>query len=224
MTPSSSAPVPVRSPTTSGDPSSVRAMTFSSCAVSRASASTFWSTFTIRSVSSRRATRSNESPRSPCGRERKKPVFASAPRVSSRSRSLFIAPCHRVCFYINAAERPSRHASGRHPLRTLYRAPAVRRSRMAGELIADRVVVEDSAEGSALHNRGFFGRPRPGGGLELDLLEAIYLVEADRLAVRRKGRAVSARELFRAASTAIESFEIRYLVYRDLRQRGYVVE
>ena len=35
---------------------------------------------------------------------------------------------------------------------------------------------------------------------------------------------MSARELFRAASTAIESFEIRYLVYRDLRQRGYVVE
>src|SRR6266571_3222332 len=109
-------------------------------------------------------------------------------------------------------------------LRTLYRAPAVRGSRMAGELIGDRIVVEDPAEGSALHNRGFFGRPRPGGGLELDLLEAIYLVEADRLAVRRKGRAVSARELFRAASAAIESFEIRYLVYRDLRQRGYVVE
>ncbi len=95
---------------------------------------------------------------------------------------------------------------------------------MAGELIADRVVVEDPAEGSALHNRGFFGRPRPGGGLELDLLEAIYLVEADRLAVRRKGRAVKARELFRAASAAVDSFEIRYLVYRDLRQRGYVVE
>ncbi len=95
---------------------------------------------------------------------------------------------------------------------------------MAGELLSDRVVVEDPAEGSALHNRGFFGRPRPGGGLELDLLEAVYLVEADRLSVRRKGRAVTARELFRAASTAIDSFEIRYLVYRDLRQRGYVVE
>ena len=95
---------------------------------------------------------------------------------------------------------------------------------MAGELVGDRVVVEDPAEGSALHNRGFFGRPRAGGGLDLDLLEAIYLVEADRLEVRGKGRAVPARELFRAATTAVDSFEIRYLVYRDLRQRGYVVE
>src|SRR5439155_104130 len=40
----------------------------------------------------------------------------------------------------------------------------------------------------------------------------------------REGRRVSARDLFRAAGAAVPSFEIRYLVYRDLRQRGYVVE
>ncbi|HKW42753.1 MAG TPA: tRNA-intron lyase [Thermoplasmata archaeon] len=95
---------------------------------------------------------------------------------------------------------------------------------MAGELKDGMVVVADPAEASGLHSRGFFGTPRSGGALELDLLEAVYLVEADRLEVRRRGRAVSARELFRAASAAIPSFEILYLVYRDLRQRGYVVE
>src|SRR5439155_1587307 len=70
----------------------------------------------------------------------------------------------------------------------------------------------------------YFGTPRSGGSLELDLLEAVYLVEAERLEVRRGGRAVSARDLFRAAGTAVPSFEILYLVYRDLRQRGYIVE
>src|SRR5437660_3547574 len=95
---------------------------------------------------------------------------------------------------------------------------------MPGELSADRVVVEDAPEASALYNRGYFGTPRSGGGLELDLLEAVYLVEAERLEVRRGGRAVSARDLFRAAGTAVPSFEIPYLVYRDLRQRGYIVE
>src|SRR5207237_9002416 len=34
----------------------------------------------------------------------------------------------------------------------------------------------------------------------------------------------SAQDLFRAAGTAVPSFEILYLVYRDLRQRGYIVE
>lgn len=85
-------------------------------------------------------------------------------------------------------------------------------------------MVRDPAEASTLLNRGSFGRPLPGGGLTLDLLEAVYLVEADRLQVRRRNRPVGPRELFRAAGAAIEGFEIRYLVYRDLRQRGYVVE
>lgn len=95
---------------------------------------------------------------------------------------------------------------------------------MAGELRADRVIVEDPAEASALHNRGSFGSPLSGGGLELTLLEAVYLVEAGRLELRRQGKPVPMRDLFRAASAAVDQFEIRYIVYRDLRQRGYVVE
>src|SRR2546426_11822746 len=95
---------------------------------------------------------------------------------------------------------------------------------MAGELVDDQVIVDDPAEASGVYNRGFFGSPRPGGGLELNLLEAVYLVEGGRLDIRRRGRTVSARELFRAASASIDAFEIRYLVYRDLRSRGYVVE
>src|SRR5437867_7915537 len=95
---------------------------------------------------------------------------------------------------------------------------------MAGELLDDRVIVDDPAEASGVYNRGFFGTPRSVGGLELSLLEAVYLVEGGRLEVRRRGRAMSARELFRAASASMTAFEIRYLVYRDLRARGYVVE
>ncbi len=95
---------------------------------------------------------------------------------------------------------------------------------MAGELLEGRVSVDDPAEASTLYNRGYFGAPRSGGGLDLNLLEAVYLVEAERLEVKRRGKPVSLRELFRAAAAAVEGFEIRYLVYRDLRQRGYVVE
>src|SRR5438552_12189096 len=70
---------------------------------------------------------------------------------------------------------------------------------MPGELSDDHVLVNDPAEASALYNRGYFGTPRSGGALELDLLEVVYLVEADRLEVRRGGRRVSARDLYRAA-------------------------
>src|SRR5213593_5276493 len=223
MTPSSRDPVPLRSPTTSGDPSRIRATSSSSCAVSLFSASTFWRTLTISRLSSRRATKSKQRPRSPCGRDRKNPVFARPRLVSSRTRSRFIG--HSSCgllykFHGRVLPRCFRADQPANPLSRSRRSP----SPMAGELLDDRVIVDDPAEGSAVYNRGFFGAPRPGGGLELNLLEAVYLVEGGRLEVRRRGRAVAARELFRAASASMTAFEIRYLVYRDLRARGYVVE
>src|SRR5437016_4357561 len=210
MTPSSRVPVPLRSPTTRGDPSRIRATSSSSCAVSLFSASTFCRTLTIRRVSSRRATRSKHSPRSPCGRERKNPVFASPRRVSSRTRSRFIGHSSCGLLYKFLGMRPPGIVGADTPANPLSRSrPSP--SFMAGELVGDRVIVDDAAEGSAVYNRGFFGSPRAGGGLELNLLEAVYLVEGGRLDVRRRGRAVSSRELFRAASASIEAFVIRYL-------------
>src|SRR5881397_3085256 len=223
MTPSSRDPVPLRSPTTSGDPSRIRATSSSSCAVSLLSASTFWRTLTIKSVSSRRATKSKHSPRSPCGRERKNPVFARPRRVSSRTRSRFIthSSCGLLYKFHGDGFPPAVFAGiAANPLSRSRPSPCS----MAGEFVDDRVIVDDPAEASGVYNRGFFGSPRPGGGLELNLLEAVYLVEGGRLDIRRRGRTVSARELFRAASASIDAFEIRYLVYRDLRSRGYVVE
>jgi tRNA-intron endonuclease len=95
---------------------------------------------------------------------------------------------------------------------------------MPGELREGRVTVDDPAEASTLYNRGYFGTPQAGGALELSPLEAVYLVEAERLQVRRRGKTVTLGDLFRLAGAEEEAFEIRYLVYRDLRQRGYVVE
>src|SRR5438128_11484667 len=90
-------------------------------------------------------------------------------------------------------------------------------SPMAGELLDDRVIVDDPAEGSGVHNRGFFGTPRSGGGLEVNLLEAVYLVERARLEVRRRGSAVSARELLRAARGPMTADEYGSLARTQLR-------
>ena len=40
---------------------------------------------------------------------------------------------------------------------------------MAGELLGESVVISDMAEGSQIYNKGYYGYPRPGGGLDLDL-------------------------------------------------------
>ncbi|MEE9593741.1 MAG: tRNA-intron lyase [Thermoplasmata archaeon] len=95
---------------------------------------------------------------------------------------------------------------------------------MPGQLIEGKVFVSDEADGSRLYNRGYFGNPLPGGGLELDLVEATYLSETGKLDVTRAGHKLGVKNLFRQGDAVLPNFEIRYLVYRDLRQRGYVVK
>ncbi|MCI4317003.1 MAG: hypothetical protein L3J96_00560 [Thermoplasmata archaeon] len=84
-------------------------------------------------------------------------------------------------------------------------------------------LVADPSEAGAVYGRGYFGVIQS-GGLVLDRFESVYLLEMDRLPlVDSDGHPVLWPELFRRATRAEEGFGVRYIVYRDLRQRGYVV-
>ncbi len=95
---------------------------------------------------------------------------------------------------------------------------------MSGRLSdAATVRISDPSEAGAVYGRGFFGTV-DAEGLALDRYESSYLVEMDRLVVEgADGRPVAWPALFRRAARAEPGFGVRYLVYRDLRQRGYVV-
>jgi len=95
---------------------------------------------------------------------------------------------------------------------------------MPGELREDTVVVEDQKEGTQLYNKGNFGYPMSGGGLELDLIEATFLVECERLQVLKDGAPMSFGDIFHHSSAQHERFDVSYMVYRDMRNRGFVVK
>lgn len=95
---------------------------------------------------------------------------------------------------------------------------------MIADLRDGEIEIEDESEASQIYNKGYFGKPQPGGSLKLELIEGIYLVENGRIDVRTKGKSISANSLIRLAHKRERNFEIRYLVYRDLRMRGYVVK
>ncbi len=95
---------------------------------------------------------------------------------------------------------------------------------MAGELVGDSVIITDMAEGSQVYNKGYYGYPRPGGGLELDMLEALYLLECDKLQIVSSGKPLDHATLYRRAARSMDDIQSRYIVYRDLRQRGYIVK
>lgn len=90
--------------------------------------------------------------------------------------------------------------------------------------MGDTVLVRDGSEASQIYNKGYYGYPVSGGGLELDLLEAAYLLESGRLEVVEGEKELGFSEFNRIAASRQEGFGSRLIVYRDLRQRGYVVK
>jgi tRNA-intron endonuclease len=95
---------------------------------------------------------------------------------------------------------------------------------LLGNLDKEHVIVQDEKEASQIYNKGCYGEPQSGGSLKLTLIEAMYLFEAGRLEVKRNKRRMNFVSLFRYSNRLYPEFEIRYIVYRDLRMRGYIVK
>ncbi|MCS7117203.1 MAG: tRNA-intron lyase [Thaumarchaeota archaeon] len=101
-----------------------------------------------------------------------------------------------------------------------------------GEYLEGSVVVFDKTQSRSIYSLGFFGKPlgipKPKGTqfdepLVLDLIEARYLMEEGYLEVYRDGVRMSTEELIEAGRASYSKYEELYLVYRDLRKRGYYV-
>ncbi|MCI4349257.1 MAG: tRNA-intron lyase [Thermoplasmata archaeon] len=95
---------------------------------------------------------------------------------------------------------------------------------MTGLAHADATaLLSDPGESSTIYARGFYGT-LGAEGLALDRYESVYLAESGRVELADdRGRSVAWPALFRRALKADTGFGVRYVVYRDLRQRGYVV-
>ncbi len=95
---------------------------------------------------------------------------------------------------------------------------------MPGVLRDISVFIDDVREASQTFSKGNFGYPLSGGGLELDLVEAAFLLQCDRLVVMQGKKKMSFNSLFDYASRKVEDFSIKYLVFKDLRERGFIVK
>jgi tRNA-intron endonuclease, archaea type len=90
----------------------------------------------------------------------------------------------------------------------------------------DKVIVSDKKLASTMYNKGCFGNPVSGGGSELSLIEAAYLLEHERTEVRRsrKGRNAELAFVLKRGVSKDPRFMENYLVFRDIRNRGLVVQ
>lgn len=94
---------------------------------------------------------------------------------------------------------------------------------MTGILKENNIIIEDEKRGNQIYNKGYFGKPLSDGGLELDLYEGLYLIEADRLEVTNEnGDYVEREDIIKKISE--EDFHREYFPYKDMRMRGYVLK
>lgn len=90
------------------------------------------------------------------------------------------------------------------------------------KLIENKVIVEDKKTRDTLIQKGFGEKGEK--QLTLDLKEALFLLENKKLEVKKSGRNVSAKKLLELADSLEEQFYSKYLVFKDLRERGFVVK
>ena len=102
------------------------------------------------------------------------------------------------------------------------------------EALADsRLIVWNLSEARRLYNNGFYGKPlgipKPQEDFEaplvLDPIEGIYLLEKGFIQVISgpNKAEMTIDELKETTQAILERLDMKYAVYRDLRERGYVV-
>ena len=103
---------------------------------------------------------------------------------------------------------------------------------MEAELIEGNIIVWRPEDGRRLFEMGFYGKPlgipKPKSPdfdvpLILDLIEAMYLMEKGLIRVTTNGEELSAEQLLRRGAQSYERLRAKYMVYRDLREKGFVV-
>jgi tRNA-intron endonuclease len=99
-----------------------------------------------------------------------------------------------------------------------------------GELIEDRVIIWDP-KAVELYDESGYGKPLPEENpqrLELDLIEATFLVEKNKLKVFVKEgetkKFLELADLLKIGEGRVYQFHPCYLVYSDLRNRGFLVK
>ena len=92
-----------------------------------------------------------------------------------------------------------------------------------GEM-TDRFVVVRGNDAVALRQLGYYGEVGDRGELMLDPVEAAYLLERGLLVIESEGRQLSFSEFSSVMMDRDPKFWLRYLIYSDLKRRGYTVK
>jgi len=84
-------------------------------------------------------------------------------------------------------------------------------------------ISSNSAEAFSLHKKSYFGEPI-GEKIQYSLSEALFLSEKGKIDILHGRKKISSKELMKKVQRADKRIHIKYPVFRDLRERGYIVK
>ena len=89
----------------------------------------------------------------------------------------------------------------------------------------ERVLTESSDNARELYNQSRFGELLEDGRVQLSLIESLYLVDKKRLLLYdSKDKLINFDSFMKKAQKSEANLWIRYSVYKDIRNRGYIIK
>ncbi|MEK6941158.1 MAG: tRNA-intron lyase [Nanoarchaeota archaeon] len=91
------------------------------------------------------------------------------------------------------------------------------------ELSKERVIAISSNETRELYQASRFGEIH-GEFVYYSLIEGLYLFEKGKITIKYGKKTITPESFIKKAQEIEPTFRVRYLVYKDLRNRGYIVK
>jgi len=100
----------------------------------------------------------------------------------------------------------------------------VQRTKIETFLLKNEVITECSQNARDLYETSRYGALLEDGRVQLTLLEAYYLLEKKKITVFMRKKNLLKDELLKKCITREKEFWVRYAVFKDFRDRGYIIK
>ncbi len=99
------------------------------------------------------------------------------------------------------------------------------RQKIMSEFVVDKVLTEVSDTSRELYNQSRYGALLDSGKVQLSLIEALYLMEKGAIDIyMSKTKKFDAESFSKKAKKLEPNFWVRYSVFKDIRNRGYIIK
>jgi len=89
--------------------------------------------------------------------------------------------------------------------------------------ITGEIISSNAADAHALYKKSCFGEPVE-DKIHYTLSEAMFLAEKNKIEIFSKNKKLTTQELMNKLRRIDKRFQVRYPVFKDLREKGYVVK